>query len=159
VFDVSPTFLWTTSVPWCRTSYRRSIEQQFEVDPGEATTMTSAAVAMSGRGRPVEDRRQNRAAVRLTRRGRAVAVLCVLALAVALGLLLRQPSSEAGAETRPHAAYEYVVVPPGETLWQIAERVAPDVDPRVTIMRIQDLNGLPDAAVAAGQRIALPPHG
>jgi LysM domain-containing protein len=121
--------------------------------------MTSAAVAMSGRGRPVEDRRQNRAAVRLTRRGRAVAVLCVLALAVALGLLLRQPSSEAGAETRPHAAYEYVVVAPGETLWQIAERVAPDVDPRVTIMRIQDLNGLPDAAVAAGQRIALPPHG
>jgi hypothetical protein len=81
----------------------------------------------------------------------------LLVVALVLGLLIKQSPSLAGDEFRAGAQYEYVVVEPGQTLWQIAVAAAPDVDPRVTIMRIQDLNGLSDAAVAAGQRIALPP--
>jgi len=96
-------------------------------------------------------------AVRLTRRGRAVLGAGLLVVALVLGLLIKQSPSLAGDEFRAGAQYEYVVVEPGQTLWQIAVAAAPDVDPRVTIMRIQDLNGLSDAAVAAGQRIALPP--
>jgi hypothetical protein len=118
--------------------------------------MTSAAAAMSRRTHMVPAARDGRVPVRLTRRGRFVALLGVVLLAVTLGLLLRQAPSEAGAEARPAVGYEYVVVEPGQTLWQIAERVAPDVDPRVTVTRIQDINGLPDAGVLAGQRLAVP---
>jgi hypothetical protein len=94
--------------------------------------------------------------VRLTRRGQAVAAAGILLVALVLGLALRQPPSLAGDAFRQGAPYDYVVVEPGQTLWQIAEAAAPGDDPRVTIMRIQDLNGLADASVAAGQRLALP---
>jgi hypothetical protein len=117
--------------------------------------MTSAAVAMP-RGTGSTPAPQTRVPVRLTRRGRFVAFLGAVLLAASAGLLFRPAASEAGADRRPPVEYEYVVVEPGQTLWQIAEQLAPDVDPRVTIMRIQDINGLPSAGVLAGQRIAVP---
>jgi LysM repeat protein len=50
----------------------------------------------------------------------------------------------------------YVTVAPGETLWAIANEVAPDDDPRDTVQRILDLNALESSGVQAGQRIAVP---
>ena len=56
----------------------------------------------------------------------------------------------------PAAVGEPVTVRPGETLWQIAERVAPGSDPRETVRRILDLNGLQTAEVQAGTALRLP---
>ena len=44
---------------------------------------------------------------------------------------------------------------PGETLWSIAEIVAPDVDPREVIADIQSLNGV-GGAIQPGQQLSIP---
>lgn len=49
-----------------------------------------------------------------------------------------------------------VVVQPGESLWQIAKAIAPDADPRETVLTIRSLNGLGDTTVVAGQSIVVP---
>jgi LysM repeat protein len=51
---------------------------------------------------------------------------------------------------------EQVTVQPGESLWQIAQRVAPGADPRATIERILEINGLSSGSVQAGQQLAVP---
>lgn len=116
--------------------------------------MSSVAEAM---GRPSAGPRRQAPPVRLTDRGRAVVAVTYALLAVVLAFLVRQPPGLAGEAAPAAETFSYVVVQPGQTLWQIAEAAAPDVDPRVTIMRIQDLNGLSGAGVTPGQRIALPP--
>jgi LysM repeat protein len=47
-------------------------------------------------------------------------------------------------------------VQPGETLWSIAQRVAPGSDPRDTVARIVAMNDLSDSSVVAGQQIFVP---
>ena len=49
-----------------------------------------------------------------------------------------------------------VVVQQGETLWQIAQRIAPEADPRATVTAIRELNGLGGAPVVAGQTVIVP---
>jgi hypothetical protein len=44
----------------------------------------------------------------------------------------------------------------GDTLWGIAESVAPSEDPREVILEIMRLNGMSDAVVQPGQQLALP---
>jgi hypothetical protein len=94
--------------------------------------------------------------LRLTRRGRLVTAAAALLIAV---LTLVGVVSRAGTlrETAPvpASAPAQVVVGPGETLWSIAERVAPDRDPRTVVAGIQRLNGLSTADVRAGQTLQL----
>jgi hypothetical protein len=94
--------------------------------------------------------------LRLTRRGRLVTAVAALLIA---GLTLVGVTSRAGAlrETAPlpASAPAQVVVAPGETLWSIAHRVAPDRDPRTVVAGIQRLNGLPTPDVRAGQTLLL----
>jgi LysM repeat protein len=52
-----------------------------------------------------------------------------------------------------------VVVQAGESLWQIAQAVAPQADPRETVTLLRELNGLGDAAVVPGQSIVVPVTG
>ncbi|MFC5748165.1 LysM peptidoglycan-binding domain-containing protein [Actinomadura rugatobispora] len=61
-----------------------------------------------------------------------------------------------GGEAPPGAPPETVVVGPGETLWDIAVRDDPEGDPRITVRRIADLNGLPDSIVQPGQQLRMP---
>jgi Tfp pilus assembly protein FimV len=49
-----------------------------------------------------------------------------------------------------------VTVRPGETLWTIAARVRPNADPRQTIARIQDMNGLTSSTLQAGRVLLVP---
>ena len=49
-----------------------------------------------------------------------------------------------------------MTVQPGQTLWQIALRVAPRDDPRDTVDRIRSLNDLDTTAVLPGQRLVVP---
>lgn len=53
-------------------------------------------------------------------------------------------------------AFEYVTVQAGQSLWQLAETIAPTADPRDVIADIVSLNGLPADAVEPGQRLAIP---
>jgi LysM repeat protein len=79
------------------------------------------------------------------------AVFAVTGLVAAGG-----PSAIAGTEPGAAATAEMVTVRPGETLWAIAEREAPGVDPRETIAAIMDLNALESSAVEAGSVLLLP---
>jgi nucleoid-associated protein YgaU len=95
------------------------------------------------------------APVRLTHRGRlvlALALALVAGLAV-LGLGLGGASAVRGTGGPVTTT---VVVQPGETLWQIAQRVAPGADPRLTVDRLQRLNGLDGALVVPGQELVVP---
>jgi hypothetical protein len=100
--------------------------------------------------------------IRLTRRGRivmraggAVLLLLTVLLMVIAGVLLLDRTAQAGSQSNP-VPVSYRVVLPGETLWQIAGEVAPGTDRRDTVAKIIELNALPGAALAAGQRIAVP---
>jgi LysM repeat protein len=95
-----------------------------------------------------------RPGVRLTRRGRAVAIALALLLAAVAVLLVAQ-ASQAAAPAGPAAT---VVVRPGDTLWSIAARYAPGRDPFGAIDEIRRLNGISDYTVHPGQRLTLPRH-
>src|SRR5262245_51133539 len=76
------------------------------------------------------------AGLRLTRRGRLaiVALAAVLAFpALSLGqAALGAFEASAGSSAGTGSAQTWVVQP-GETLWTIAEKIAPDTDPRETV--------------------------
>ncbi len=94
--------------------------------------------------------------LRLTRRGRLVGAAAILLIAV---LTLVGVASRVGTLTEstpvPASAPAQVVVAPGETLWSIAERVAPQRDPRTVVTQIRKLNGLGSRDVHAGQTLLL----
>ncbi len=97
--------------------------------------------------------------LRLTRRGRGVlaalaATPIVIALAIAiLGNGAAIASREDGAAA---GSFQTVTVSAGDTLWLIAEEVAPDSDPRDVVDAIMRLNALDDPTVIAGERLAIP---
>ena len=99
-------------------------------------------VACAPRGEP-------RPGIRLTRRGRAVAVLAVgTALAGALWLA----HSGAVASSAPHRSPpSTVLVRPDDTLWSIATRIAPDRDPRAVVAELERRNDLTGPILQVGQ--------
>jgi predicted Zn-dependent protease len=95
--------------------------------------------------------------VRLTARGRVIALAFFLLLSfmlVSVSSALHN-ASQAGT-AHASSATRFVTVEPGQTLWQIALRVAPRDDPRDTVDRIRSLNGLETTTVLPGQRIVVP---
>lgn len=97
--------------------------------------------------------------LRITARGRRVFALLasvpvVIALAAAIlsggGALA---SGEAGA---PAGSFETVTVLPGDSLWSIAEDIAPGHDPRDVVDGLMSLNALSSAVLDAGQSLAIP---
>src|SRR5262245_14626632 len=91
--------------------------------------------------------------VRLTRRGRLVAILLLLAMA-AVALALAAPASDAA--TPAGTAATIVVVRPGDSLWTIAARYLPSRDAPSIVEEIRRLNGLDGYTIYAGERLALP---
>jgi len=116
-----------------------------------------AAGAAAQRAGRAMSRRSTR--LRLTVRGRRVlamlaALPAVIALSVAvLGGGAALASRDAGA---PAGSFSTVTVAPGESLWTIAEEVAPERDPRDVVDELVRLNGLETVLVQAGQRLAIP---
>jgi LysM repeat protein len=94
------------------------------------------------------------APLRLTRRGRVVLLMLLVALAFVTFSTARVATQAGTGPATP--ATRYVTVHPGQTLWQIAHAVAPADDPRDTVDRIRDLNGLDTTVVQAGQRLVVP---
>jgi LysM repeat protein len=96
-------------------------------------------------------------AVRLTRRGRAVLVLLLVGLLLAafsLGHDAPQAADVVSEGTRPAPAQ--TTVQPGESLWSVAQRIAPDHDPRDVIAQIRRLNDLESSQLQVGQHLLLP---
>lgn len=97
--------------------------------------------------------------LRLTRRGRrVVAFLAALPAVVALSIAMVSgggalASAEHGS---PAESFSTVTVFPGDTLWSLAQEVAPSADPRDVVDAIMRLNALGSSRLEAGQRLAIP---
>jgi len=131
-----------------------------------AAELRARAAHPAGKGlgaphRPARSRRPGRPApLRLTRRGRRVlrggVVVLMLVLMAVAGLALAR-GARAASEPAAEVVVATHVVLPGETLWGIAQEVAPGDDPRDTVARIVEFNAMTSPTVRAGQRLALPP--
>lgn len=116
------------------------------------------AITFTGSAMPVRAPR-----LRLTPRGRAVFTTLAAAPLVAIALFLglgggdavagQFVSGQAGADA---ASFTYVSIAPGQSLWQLAEQVAPNADPREVVADILALNQLRSADVQPGQELAIP---
>lgn len=97
--------------------------------------------------------------LRITQRGRRVLaglVALPLVVAIGFGVLSGGAALASRTDSAPAGTFETVTVMSGESLWSLAEEIAPTEDPRDVVDAIVRLNSLDDAMVRAGQRIALP---
>lgn len=96
--------------------------------------------------------------LRLTRRGRIVFGVLAGALAALVFVCIAMFSgSQAVANSEVgDAEFGYVVVQPGDSLWQVASEIDPSVDPRDLVAEIIRLNQLPSSDVQAGDAVAVP---
>jgi hypothetical protein len=101
----------------------------------------------------------------LTRRGRVVFTtlaaipLVVAALGFALNGGIAAATGTVGQSDAGHVTetqFHYVTVQSGQSLWEVAESVAPTADLREVIADIVSLNQLQSEEVQPGQRLALP---
>jgi hypothetical protein len=126
---------------------------QLQATPARSARAGRPGLPESGRGGV----RTGRIRTRLTRRGRVVVtVLVVLPLLVGGGALAASGGAFAGIQGQSASSFRYLTVQPGESLWSIAQRVAPRSDPRDVIAAFVDLNGLSSGMVQAGERLAVP---
>lgn len=85
------------------------------------------------------------------RRGAVVLVLGLVAMVVS------PMAAHAFGQGGPSAAQQrVVVVRPGDTLWGIARQVEPGIDPRETVHRIAEANGVDPGALFPGQALVIP---
>lgn len=96
--------------------------------------------------------------LRLTQRGRRVLVaLAALPAVIALSFaIIGGGSALASLDAAPASSFVTVVVAPGDSLWAIAEEVAPQADPRDVVDAIVRLNALGGVTVEPGQELAIP---
>ena len=101
-----------------------------------------------------------RGSVRLTRRGRLLRTAFLAALALALLVVgvvqLTSAPARAGSEVGGPVGGAEVTVEQGDSLWVIAERVAPGRDPRDVIHELRELNGLSSNLLQPGQVLLVP---
>lgn len=104
--------------------------------------------------RPATARREP---MRLTRRGR-ILVGTLVALPIVVGAyFIGFGSSSAGADSvQSITNFETVTVMPGDTLWSIAQNIAPNADAQAVITAVVELNQLDTMTVQPGQKLAIP---
>lgn len=97
--------------------------------------------------------------LRLTVRGRRV-LAAIAALPAVIAIALAMVSGGAALASRdagaPGGSFETITVASGESLWSIAEEVAPQADPRDVVDAIVRLNALEGVTVQAGQSLSIP---
>jgi len=99
--------------------------------------------------------------LRITRRGRLARTFALMVLmgVLALSLVDTLASGSALADDTPAPApvvTQRVVVEQGDSLWLIAERAAPEADPRGVVTEIRELNGLRSNLIQPGQVLLIP---
>lgn len=96
------------------------------------------------------------------RRRRLALLVAVVVLAVAVGLAVQAlrgltdlgPTGPRRVDTGPApVAGEEYVVQPGDTLWSIAEQIAPGSDPRPVVDALREANGGPTLEVGTRLRL------
>lgn len=92
--------------------------------------------------------------VEAARRPVALLAVMVVTFAVVCGLALLGETAAAFSEMPRETSV--VRVGAGETVWDVAERVAPGSDVRAVAARIRELNGMPGSAVEAGLPLRVP---
>ena len=98
-----------------------------------------------------------RTRLRMTRRGRVVLTsLAAVPLIIGALFVTVNAGEAAAAPQAVHAHFTYVTVAGGQSLWSIAERLAPKADPRDVIAAIVSLNQLDGGTVVPGERLAIP---
>lgn len=126
-----------------------------------STAVVTSSVSMSS----VSDGRAASVAVRvpsaqprlrLTKRGRFVFTSLAAVPVVAAVMVLALNGGGATATNSSGSPLEEVTLQAGQSLWQLAEDIAPDVDPRDVISDIMSVNQLDSGSVQAGQRLMLP---
>ncbi|RUR01064.1 LysM peptidoglycan-binding domain-containing protein [Labedella endophytica] len=96
--------------------------------------------------------------LRITRRGRLVLTSLLVGPLVVAGVVAGVSATSAIATSSSSAVveFDYLTISAGESLWQVAERIAPASDPRDVVADIVSLNQMSTSSVDAGQRIAIP---
>lgn len=130
-----------------------------------------STISISATGRPARVARAESAArvtavsapastrLRMTERGRRVLVaLAALPLIVGIAFaFMSGGSAVASSDTvSTPVTFETVKVAEGDTLWSIAQDVAPDADPRDVIDDILAFNVLSTSAITPGQTLSIP---
>lgn len=96
--------------------------------------------------------------LRLTVRGRRVlAALASLPAVVALSIAVISGGGAIASDSQGAAAdYGVITVMSGDSLWVIAERIAPSADPRDVVDDIIRLNALGTTRLEPGQSLSIP---
>lgn len=97
--------------------------------------------------------------LRLTTRGRRVlAGLVAVPVAAAIGAAVVSGGSALASHesSAPAGAFATVTVAAGDSLWGIAERIAPQADPRDVVDAIARLNALEGVGITPGERLSVP---
>lgn len=136
----------------------RAAERHLRLVPAEPVRAVAPAAARpSERHGAAASLRTTQAPLRLTRRGRVVAVVLSLLLVAAAGVLGSRAAADGPASAR---VVERHVVTAGETLWSIADSVTrPGQDVRDVVVQIEKLNGMSDSSLAAGEELVVPAAG
>jgi hypothetical protein len=92
---------------------------------------------------------------RVFRRRRLAGLLVGVAVVAGIVVGLSQLASAANGPAVPERT-TVVQVAPGETLWQLAERVAPGSPPQQVVERIRELNGMHGSTIHPGQPLIVP---
>jgi LysM domain len=79
-----------------------------------------------------------------------VAAAVTLTVGGGLGWIAQAPSLGVPADTA------VIRVGAGETVWDVAQRVAPKSDQRAVVERIRQLNGMAGSAIQPGQQLQVP---
>lgn len=120
--------------------------------------MTTAVVTMVYRAGSQQRSSLPRSShLRLTRRGRTF-FTALAAVPLVIGALVFALNGGGATATSDLATghFQYVTVESGQSLWQLAESVAPGADPRDVIADIVLLNRLEGSVVYPGERLAIP---
>ena len=95
--------------------------------------------------------------LRLTKRGRGVLTfLAATPLVIAAFVFALNGGGATASLEGSTVPFEYVTVEAGQSLWQLAEELAPQSDPREVIARLVEFNQLGGTDVYAGQELAVP---
>jgi hypothetical protein len=94
--------------------------------------------------------------LRLTRRGRRVIVgLVALPIVIAGFAMALNGGGAVATDSGSSTTFSYVTVEAGQSLWQLAQTLAPTADPRDVIAEIVSLNQI-KGEIQPGQRLAIP---
>ncbi len=96
-----------------------------------------------------------RSRLRMTRRGRAV-LLILIATPLVVAALLFGINAGGATATSSSTPLAKVTVVGGETLWGVAQQIAPHADPRDVVADLMSVNRLSTADIYPGEQLSVP---